>query len=78
MDMRARLRLSITYAMNQAREAATFAYHSAGTNAIFEANPFERRFRDMYTISQQGQGHLSNYEPVGQVFLGLKPDGHRV
>jgi len=78
LEMRARLRLSITFAMNQAREAATFAYHAAGTNAIFEANPFERRFRDMYTISQQGQGHLSNYEPVGQVFLGLEPGGHRV
>lgn len=78
LEMRARLRLSITYAMNQAREAATFAYHSAGTDAIFEANPFERRFRDMHTISQQGQGHLSNYEPVGQVFLGLAPHGHRV
>jgi alkylation response protein AidB-like acyl-CoA dehydrogenase len=77
-DLRARLRLSITWAMNQAREAATFAYHAAGTNAIFEENPFERRFRDIYTVSQQGQGHKSNYEPVGQVFLGGKPDGHRV
>ena len=77
-DLRARLRLSITYAMNQAREAATYAYHAAGTNAIFEANPFERRFRDIYTVSQQGQGHKSNYEPVGQVFMGLPPSGHRV
>ena len=77
-DLRARLRLSITWAMNQAREAATYAYHAAGTNAIFEANPFERRFRDIYTVSQQGQGHKANYEPVGQVFLGKEPDGHRV
>lgn len=78
LDLRARLRLSITYAMNQAREAATYAYHAAGTNAIFEVNPFERRFRDIYTVSQQGQGHKSNYEPVGQVFMGLPPDSHRV
>ena len=77
-DLRARLRLSITYAMNQAREAATYAYHAAGTNAIFENNPFERRFRDIYTVSQQGQGHKSNYEPVGQVLMGLPPSGHRV
>lgn len=77
-DLRARLRLSITYGMNQAREAGTYAYHAAGTNAIFEENPFERRFRDMYTISQQGQGHKSNYEPVGQVLMGLPPSGHRV
>ena len=78
LDLRARLRLSITYAMNQAREAATYAYHAAGTNAIFEENPFERRIRDMYTVSQQGQGHKWNYEPVGQVFLGLPPTGHRL
>ena len=77
-DLRARLRLSITYAMNQAREAATYAYHAAGTNAIFESNPFERRFRDIYTVSQQGQGHKSNYEPCGQVFMGMEPSGHRV
>ena len=77
-DLRARLRLSITYSMNQAREAATYAYHAAGTNAIFESNPFERRFRDIYTVSQQGQGHKSNYEPCGQVFMGLEPSGHRV
>ena len=77
-DLRARLRLSITYAMNQAREVATYAYLAAGTNAIFESNPFERRFRDIYTVSQQGQGHKSNYEPCGQVFMGLEPSGHRV
>ena len=77
-DLRARLRLSITYAMNQSREAATYAYHAAGTNAIFESNPFERRFRDIYTVSQQGQGHKSNYEPVGAVLMGLEPTGHRV
>lgn len=77
-DLRARLRLSITYAMNQSREAGTYAYHAAGTNAIFESNPFERRLRDMFTVSQQGQGHKSNYEPVGQVLMGLPPSGHRV
>lgn len=77
MDQRARLRLSISYAMNQAREAVDFVYHSTGTNAIFEKGPFERRFRDMHTVSQQGQAHVINYEFVGQAFLGLDP-GHRV
>mgnify|MGYP002632614186 CR=1 FL=1 len=78
LELRARLRLAITYAMNQAREAVNFAFQAAGTNAIFEANPFERRMRDIHAVSAQGQSHISNYEPVGQVFLGLEPEGHRV
>lgn len=78
LDQRARLRLSITYSMNQARNAVNFAFQAAGTNAIFEENPFERRLRDIHTVAAQGQSHVANYEPVGQVFLGLPPTGHRV
>jgi indole-3-acetate monooxygenase len=77
MDQRARLRLSISHTINQAREAVDFVYQSMGTNAIFENGPFERRFRDMHTVSQQGQGHVINYEFVGQAFMGMDP-GHRV
>ncbi|MEE2655296.1 MAG: acyl-CoA dehydrogenase family protein [Pseudomonadota bacterium] len=77
-DVRARLRLAITYAMNQAQEVANFAFQACGTNAIFEVNPFERRFRDIHTVLAQGQSHVSNYEPVGQVLMGLPPSGHRV
>ncbi len=78
LDQRARLRMSITWAMNQAREAADFAYQASGTNGIFESSPFERRFRDMHTVSQQGQAHLLNFEFAGQALLGLEPSGHRV
>ncbi len=78
LDLRARLRLAITWSMNQAREAVNFAFQSAGTNAIFEENPFERRFRDIHTISAQGQSHVSNYEPVGMAFLGMTPPPGRV
>jgi len=78
LPLRAQLRTSITWAMNQARDVANYAYHAAGTNAIFESNAFERRFRDMHTVAQQGQGHKSNFEDAGQAFLGLTPKGHRV
>ncbi|MEE8333059.1 MAG: acyl-CoA dehydrogenase family protein, partial [Alphaproteobacteria bacterium] len=78
LPLRAQLRTSITWAMNQARDVANYAYHAAGTNAIFESNAFERRFRDMHTIAQQGQGHRSNFEAAGQAYLGLTPSGHRV
>jgi len=78
LPLRAQLRTSITWAMNQARDVANYAYHASGTNGIFEANAFERRFRDMHTVSQQGQGHKSNFEAAGQAFLGMTPSGHRV
>jgi hypothetical protein len=45
-----------------------------GSTAIFEAKPFERRFRDIHTVTQQLQGRQSHYESVGQVLLGLEPD----
>ena len=78
LPLRAQLRTSITWAMNQARDVANYAYHASGTNGIFEANAFERRFRDMHTVAQQGQGHKSNFEDAGMVYLGLTPKGHRV
>lgn len=78
LDQRARLRVSITWASNQARKVSEFTYLAAGATAIFESNPFERRFRDMHAVSQQGQAHMSNFEAAGQALLGLTPSGHRV
>jgi hypothetical protein len=38
---------------------------------VFEANPFERRFRDMHAVSQQAQSQFSIYEAIGRHYLGL-------
>jgi alkylation response protein AidB-like acyl-CoA dehydrogenase len=73
VDQRARLRMAITFASQQSRDVVDVAYHAAGASAIFEANPFERRFRDVHTVSQQVQGHSSNFELLGQHLLGLNP-----
>jgi alkylation response protein AidB-like acyl-CoA dehydrogenase len=61
------------YAILQAREVVDFAYHAAGATAIFENNPFERRFRDLHTVTQQSQGHFTNFEAFGQSLLGITP-----
>jgi alkylation response protein AidB-like acyl-CoA dehydrogenase len=61
------------YAIHQAREVVDFAYHTAGAMAIFASNPFERRFRDLHTVTQQSQGHFTNFEAYGQSLLGLTP-----
>lgn len=73
LEQRAKLRLATTFAIHQSCEVVDTMYRAAGATAIFDSYPFERRFRDVHTVSQQVQAHLSNYEPVGQVFLGLSP-----
>ena len=71
LPQRAMLRLAATYAVHQAKDVVDTAYHAAGATAIFESNPFERRFRDMHAVSQQVQAQFANFEMVGQVLLGL-------
>src|SRR5262249_38561776 len=72
---RARVRLACTNAIHGAIEVADFAYKAAGVDASFPGSPFERRFRDMHTLSQQIQSRTAHYEEVGQVLLGMPPEG---
>jgi len=74
LPLRARLRLASTHAIGSARAVVESAYSLAGASAIFDANPFERRFRDMHAVSQQIQGQPANLEMVGQYLLGLPPN----
>lgn len=74
-EQHTRLRLAATWAINQAREVVATVYHAAGATAIFESNPFERRLRDMHAGSQQGQGRPIHFETVGQILMGLPPEG---
>jgi alkylation response protein AidB-like acyl-CoA dehydrogenase len=74
-DHHTTIRLASTWAIHQACAAVDTAYHAAGATAIFESNPFERRFRDIHTVVQQYQGRQAHFETVGQVLLGLAPEG---
>jgi alkylation response protein AidB-like acyl-CoA dehydrogenase len=72
---RARVRLATTNAIHGAAEVADFAYKAAGVDSIFPgSSPFERRFRDMHTLSQQIQARSAHFEQVGQVLLGVPPE----
>ncbi len=71
LSQRATLKLAGTYAVHQAKDVVDTVYHAAGATAIFESNPFERRFRDVHTVIQQVQAQFANFEMVGQVLLGL-------
>jgi alkylation response protein AidB-like acyl-CoA dehydrogenase len=74
-DYHPQLRLAATWAIHQARDVVATMYHAAGASAIFENNPLERRMRDIHAGTQQGQGRPIHFETVGQVMLGLPPEG---
>ena len=72
LEQRAQLRIAITGAIEQACRVVDFAFRTAGADAIFQGSPFERRFRDMHTVTAQGQAHLSNFEGAGQALFGIE------
>jgi len=74
IDHRLALRLASTWTIHQSAEVVDAAYHMAGATAIFHAQGFERRFRDIHAIAQQIQARDLHYESVGQILLGLDPD----
>ncbi|MBM3488997.1 MAG: acyl-CoA dehydrogenase [Alphaproteobacteria bacterium] len=74
LDQRMAIRLSSTFVINQMTDLVARAYRAAGATAIFDDNPFERRFRDAHAVSQQAQARTTHYETVGRHLLGLPPD----
>ncbi|MDP2334428.1 MAG: acyl-CoA dehydrogenase family protein [Reyranella sp.] len=70
VGLRLRLRLATTYGMNEATEVAIASYRAAGTTAILDAQPFERRFRDAMSASQHLQAMLPHVEMVGRHIIG--------
>ena len=72
---RARVRLGCANAIRVSIEIADYVYKAAGTTAIFLGSGFERRFRDMHTLSQQIQSRDAHFEAVGRVLFNGDPDG---
>ena len=72
---RALVRLGCAHAIRTSIEIADHVYKAAGTTAIFLGSGFERRFRDMHTLSQQIQSRDAHFEAVGRVLFHGDPDG---
>ncbi len=70
----AMLRLASTWSIQQSRDVVNTIFHCAGSMAVFENQPFERRLRDIDTVAQQSQGRQLHYESVGQFMFGLQPE----
>jgi alkylation response protein AidB-like acyl-CoA dehydrogenase len=71
LDHRIRLRLATTHGMNEATDVSIASYRAAGTTAIMNSAPFERRFRDAMSASQHLQAMLPHVEMVGRHILGV-------
>ena len=74
LDERMTIRLASTFAIHTALEVVDILYQAAGATAIFDENPFERRFRDIHSVAQQLQGRQAHFETVGQYLMGLEAD----
>jgi alkylation response protein AidB-like acyl-CoA dehydrogenase len=72
---RAKMRLGCTQAIHVAEKTANWVYKAAGTSAIFIGTPFERRFRDIHTLSQQIQAREAHFETIGRIMLKGDPEG---
>ncbi len=73
LEQRLTLRLASTHVIREAKDVAAMIYEHAGSSAIFEKGPFERRFRDIHAMTQHMQARFTNYETVGMALLGLTP-----
>ena len=74
IEDRARVRLATTNAIIGAIDIADRIHKAAGVSAIFVGkSPFERRWRDIHTLSQQIQARDAHFEAVGQILLGDSP-----
>ncbi len=74
VEQRMRIRLATTHGIHEAKGAADTVYDATGATAIFASGPYERRFRDLHTVTQQMQGRRAHYETVGAFMLGNPPD----
>jgi alkylation response protein AidB-like acyl-CoA dehydrogenase len=74
VDGRIAVRQAATFAIHTARDTVHQVYHEAGSTAIFDNQPFERRLRDINSVSQQLQGRQTHFETVGLYLLGGEPN----
>ena len=74
IDDRIRIRLASTFAIHEAKTAADLLYDAAGASAVFAEAAFERRFRDLHSVTQQLQGRKSHFRTVGAFLMGHPAD----
>jgi alkylation response protein AidB-like acyl-CoA dehydrogenase len=66
------LRLASVHAASLSADVVDMVWRAAGASAIFTANPFERRFRDIHAVTQNIAVRPDNYTLAGRVLLGVE------
>jgi alkylation response protein AidB-like acyl-CoA dehydrogenase len=66
----AEARAAATYVTLLAQRVTGFAFQAAGGGALFETNPLQRCFRDVYAAGQHFVVSQSSYRALGQFKLG--------
>jgi len=74
LEQKINIRQATTYAIHASRDLCHAIFHEAGSTAIFDDQPFERRLRDVNSVSQQTQGRRAHFETIGLYRLGGEPD----
>jgi alkylation response protein AidB-like acyl-CoA dehydrogenase len=74
VQQRMDIRMATTFAIHEAKAVADAAWEVAGASAIFKDGAFERRMRDLRTLTQQVQGRKSHLQETGGYLLGLEPN----
>ena len=69
-DQRIDLRMAGSHIIREAAAVLDLAYLVAGSTAIYQSNPLQRRFQDMHVITQHVQARIGHYGYVGRYLLG--------
>ncbi len=68
---RMRIRLAATYAIHEAKGVVDALYDASGATSIFTSNPMQKYFRDIHTLTQQGQGRKMYMQVAGANLMGV-------
>ena len=68
------IQLAASHAVESAAEVVNLVHQAAGTSAIRRDQPFERRFRDIHTLTQHAFTSINRYESVGRMLFGQPTD----
>ena len=74
LEERGVARLACVNAASAAATAVDLCFQAAGTTALFESHPLQRRHRDVHALGQHVVLAFPGYETVGRVMFGLEPD----
>jgi alkylation response protein AidB-like acyl-CoA dehydrogenase len=75
LEQQAEARAASAYITEIAQRVATVAFQAAGGGALFDTNPLQRYFRDVFAAGQHFLVSQSSYRALGQFKLG-QPDAN--